>query len=95
MTAIDHGRRLSLEQLVAGALILYPRYLDPVTRLPCTPELLVERMADRQLWRVGPLVVARRWQGFLARRWARVASRSTVRLSLPPGTVAAERPLLF
>jgi capsular polysaccharide export protein len=95
VTAIDRGRRLSLEELVAGALILYPRYLDPVTRLPCAPELLVERMADPQLWRVGPLVIARRWQGFLARRWARIASGSTVRLSPPPGTVAAERPVLF
>jgi capsular polysaccharide export protein len=46
VSAIDRGRRLSLEELVAGALILYPRYLDPMTRLPCTPELLVERMAD-------------------------------------------------
>jgi capsular polysaccharide export protein len=95
VAAIDRGRRLSLEELVAGALILYPRYLDPVTRLPCTPELLVERMADPQLWRVGPLVIARRWQGFLARRWARVASRFNARLSPPPGTAAAERPLLF
>ena len=95
VTAIDRGRCLSLEELVAGALILYPRYLDPVTRLPCTPELLVERMADPQLWQVGPLVVARRWQGFLARRWARVASGPIVRLSPPPGTVAAERPFLF
>jgi len=95
VTAIDRGRRLSLVELVAGALILYPRYLDPVTRLPCTPELLVERMADPQLWRVGALVVARRWQGVLARRWARIASGPTVRLSPPPGTVAAERPFLF
>src|SRR3546814_1728769 len=40
------GRRLSLDQLVAGALILYPRYLDPVTRLPCGPEIMVERLAS-------------------------------------------------
>jgi capsular polysaccharide export protein len=36
-------RRLTLPELVAGALILYPRYLDPVTRLPCPPEVLVDR----------------------------------------------------
>jgi capsular polysaccharide export protein len=38
-------RRRSLDELVAAALILYPRYLDPVSGLPCTPELLVERLA--------------------------------------------------
>ena len=41
------GRRLTLDELVAGALILYPRYLDPVTGLPCPVELFVERMIDR------------------------------------------------
>ncbi|WP_022681471.1 capsule polysaccharide transporter [Sphingobium bisphenolivorans] len=40
------GRVLTLDQLVAGALILYPRYLDPVTRLPCGPEVMVERLAS-------------------------------------------------
>ncbi len=39
-------RLLTIDQIVAGTLILYPRYVDPVTRLPCGPELLVERMAD-------------------------------------------------
>jgi len=39
------GRPLSLDELVAGVLVLYPRYLDPVTRLPCPPEILVQRMA--------------------------------------------------
>lgn len=36
--------RRSLAELVAAVLILYPRYLDPVTRLPCPVELLVDRM---------------------------------------------------
>lgn len=36
--------RRSLAELVAAVLILYPRYLDPVTRLPCEVELLVDRM---------------------------------------------------
>ncbi len=40
------GRRLTLDQLVAAALILYPRYLDLQTRLPCGPEVMVERMTD-------------------------------------------------
>lgn len=63
-------RRLALDELVAGVLILYPRYLDPVTGLPCPPEVLVARMADagatggttgRLDW-IAPL---RRWQGRL------------------------------
>lgn len=63
------GRRLSLDELVAGVLILYPRYLDPVTGLPCPPEVLVARMAEnaahnRQSW-IAPL---RHWQGRLMAR---------------------------
>jgi capsular polysaccharide export protein len=38
------GRRLSLTELVAGTLILYPRYLDPITGLPCPPEVLIARL---------------------------------------------------
>lgn len=63
-------RRLSLDELVAASLILYPRYQDPVTGLPCTPELLLERLSDPALW--PPLPPARRgyvvwwkWQGRL------------------------------
>lgn len=39
------GRTLPLDALVAAALILYPRYRDPVTGLPCPPEVVVERLA--------------------------------------------------
>jgi capsular polysaccharide export protein len=39
-------RRRSLDELVAATLILYPRYFDPVTRLPCPPETLVKRIAN-------------------------------------------------
>ncbi|MFC7474411.1 hypothetical protein ACFQS7_08605 [Dankookia sp. GCM10030260] len=42
------GRPLSLDALVAGALILHLRCIDPVTGLPCPPELLVERLAMRR-----------------------------------------------
>ncbi|MBN2427412.1 MAG: capsular polysaccharide biosynthesis protein [Deltaproteobacteria bacterium] len=38
-------RALTLEQLVAGALILYPVYVDPKTRQVCSPEHLLERLA--------------------------------------------------
>lgn len=69
--AIERGRRLSIEELVAGALILYPRYLDPVTRLPCAPEIVIERLDQPELWRAGPLVRARRMQGQIARWFGR------------------------
>jgi capsular polysaccharide export protein len=39
-------RSRSLDELVAAALILYPRYLDPESGLRCEPEHLVQRMAD-------------------------------------------------
>jgi capsular polysaccharide export protein len=70
---------------VAGALILYPRYLDPVTRLPCGPELVIERLADPELWRPSFLVAARRIQGLLARRWSEILGGS----SKPPAADAA------
>ncbi|WP_164867779.1 capsular polysaccharide export protein, LipB/KpsS family [Rhodovarius crocodyli] len=44
------GRALSLDALVAGCLILYPRYHDPVTQLPCTPEIVLARLADPAAW---------------------------------------------
>lgn len=36
--------RRSIEELIAAAYILYPRYIDPVTGLPCSAEILVERL---------------------------------------------------
>lgn len=80
LAPVDRGRRLSLEELVAGALILYPRYLDPATRLPCAPEIVIDRLDDPQLWRPGPLVAARRIQGMLMQRWHRAVG-STVTLA--------------
>jgi capsular polysaccharide export protein len=61
-------RKLTVEQLVAGTLILYPRYLDPVTRLPCGPEVVIDRLSDPKAWRPGPLVTLRRLQGSIVRR---------------------------
>jgi capsular polysaccharide export protein len=65
------GRTLALEELAAGALILYPRYLDPVTRQPCGPETIVARLAQANLCSPGLparlLVAARRGQGGLVR----------------------------
>ncbi|MBP0466865.1 capsular biosynthesis protein [Roseomonas sp. PWR1] len=65
------ARRLSLDELVAGALILYPRYLDPVTELPCEPEALLDRLSSPAPWRGGIVAALRRWQGAAMARLAR------------------------
>jgi len=39
------ARKRSLDELVAATLILYPHYIDPVSGRPCSPELLIERLA--------------------------------------------------
>ena len=58
------SRTLTLDQLVAAVLLLYPRYLDPVTGLPCPPEVLVERLTGPvAARRPEPLVTLRRAQG--------------------------------
>jgi capsular polysaccharide export protein len=65
-------RRLTLDELVAVALILYPRCLDPVTELPCPPEVLIERMDRPELfprWRLGGLRAA---EGLVRRGFARL-----------------------
>jgi capsular polysaccharide export protein len=73
---INRGRQLVLEQLVAGALIMYPRYLDPVTRLPCGPETIIERLDHPEAWGAGPVVWMRRMQGAAARWCAERLARS-------------------
>jgi capsular polysaccharide export protein len=57
------GRRLTLEQLSAGVLLIYPRYVDPVTELPCSPETLLDRLADPCAWRQTLVMRLRGWQG--------------------------------
>lgn len=41
----DRPRRLSLDELVAGALIRYPLYLDPEARVPVDAETFISRIA--------------------------------------------------
>ncbi|WP_309704434.1 MULTISPECIES: beta-3-deoxy-D-manno-oct-2-ulosonic acid transferase [unclassified Sphingomonas] len=60
------GRMLTLDQLVATVLILYPRYLDPVTGLPCGPETLISRMTTGEtVNRLGWVTRIRQIQGRL------------------------------
>lgn len=64
------GRTLTLNELVAGVLILYPRYLDPVSGLPCPPEVLIRRLAAGEAPNRLKLVSRlRRWQGRFMARW--------------------------
>jgi capsular polysaccharide export protein len=41
--------RRTLDELVAAALLVYPRYLDPETGLPCPAEVLVRRLTSKQV----------------------------------------------
>lgn len=58
--------RRALDELVAATLLLYPRYLDPVSGLPCPAETVVGRLCS-EAPKVGMLPVVRRLQGRLKR----------------------------
>ena len=61
-------RKRSIDQLVAAALLLYPRYLDPVTGLPCSAEVVAARLSAPEELRPGLVVAMRRLQGKFMRR---------------------------
>ncbi|MHA6718703.1 capsular polysaccharide export protein, LipB/KpsS family [Sphingomonas sp. RS6] len=66
--------RRTLEELVAATLILYPRYLDPVTRLPCPVEVLLDRMIAGTAATPAPLARLRTVQGSVRRAFMRIGS---------------------
>ena len=53
----------TLDELVAATLLLYPRYLDPVTGLPCPAEVVVARLSVSEGGDTGFIVGVRRLQG--------------------------------
>ena len=69
-------RKLKLDELVAGALILYPTYISRVTDAFTTPERAVEELAEwraagpstMSLWRRGLRQVLRYWAASGIRR---------------------------
>ncbi|TVQ57709.1 MAG: hypothetical protein EA355_03755 [Rhodobacteraceae bacterium] len=61
------ARRLTLDELVAAALILHPVYVDPATRLPCPPEIAVAALARQR-------ATARRPTARAVRLWRDVVS---------------------
>jgi capsular polysaccharide export protein len=60
--------RRNIDELVAAALLLYPRYLDPVTGLPCPAEIAVARLSSSEPRDPGFLIAMRRLQGKFMRR---------------------------
>lgn len=58
----------TIDELVAATLLLYPRYLDPVTGLPCPAEIVVARLSVTEDRHAGFIVGMRRLQGRLMRR---------------------------
>lgn len=65
-------RRATLDELVAAALVLYPRCIDPLTLLPCPPEVLLDRMAQPGLFPPGRFSAIRAAEGWLRRGIARI-----------------------
>lgn len=48
-TPARHKAQITLDGLTYACLIAYPRYFDPILRLPCPPEVALTRMAQGQL----------------------------------------------
>ena len=67
-------RRRSIDDLIAAVLIAYPRYLDPLTLLPCPPEVLVRRLAGGARRQNEAIVSWRRLQGALRRTLSRIGA---------------------
>lgn len=63
----------TLDELVAATLLLYPRYLDPVTGLPCPAEVVVRRLVEGMAAQDGMVVSMRRIQGKVLRRLRELA----------------------
>lgn len=57
---------IDLDGLVHAALIDYPRYMDPVSGLACTPELIVKRLANGETRRKPALRILAKLQGWFS-----------------------------
>tara|TARA_R110000751_G_scaffold87156_3_gene172936 strand:- start:18429 stop:20114 length:1686 start_codon:yes stop_codon:yes gene_type:complete len=66
--AWSRGRTLSIDALAACALILYPRYVDPVSRLPAPPEKVLEWLhAERDFVKTPRGRAREAWRGLASR----------------------------
>ncbi|QYZ70644.1 capsular polysaccharide biosynthesis protein [Neotabrizicola shimadae] len=62
-------RGVDLDRMTHAALIAYPRYTDPVSGLPCPPEVALERLATGAIPRPGAgLRILSKLQGVMASR---------------------------
>jgi capsular polysaccharide export protein len=62
----------TIDELVAATLLLYPRYLDPVTGLPCPAEIVVSRLCASDHINRSFIVGIRRMQGKVMRHLRRL-----------------------
>jgi capsular polysaccharide export protein len=62
----------TIDELVAATLLLYPRYLDPVTGLPCPAEIVVSRLCASDHINTSFIVGIRRMQGKVMRHLRRL-----------------------
>jgi capsular polysaccharide export protein len=65
-------RTLTLDELVAGTLLLYPRYIHPPTGLPCTAEEVVRWLSED-----APAPGHKRWR-WLRALWASLSGKKPV-----------------
>ncbi len=73
--ASNRGKKLSIDALVASVMLRYPRYLDPVTNLPCTAEILIMRLLSGVHRQNVALVPLRRLVGWAKRAAAHIVGR--------------------
>ncbi|MBO9581402.1 MAG: beta-3-deoxy-D-manno-oct-2-ulosonic acid transferase [Sphingobium sp.] len=66
------GTSRTLDELVAATLLQYPRYLDPVTNLPCPPEIMILRLLTGNRRRNDALVPLRQFYGWMKRARQRI-----------------------
>ena len=62
----------TIDELVAATLLVYPRYLDPVTGLPCPAETAVSRLCANDDMNESFIVGMRRLQGRVMRHLRRL-----------------------
>ena len=62
--------KIDFTRLVHAALITYPRYIDPISHLPCPPEVAADRLINGPTPRPG---IAHRWLAKLQGRFAGLA----------------------
>jgi Capsule polysaccharide export protein len=70
---VRRGTPLTLDELTSTVLLRYPRYLDPVTNLPCTAETLVTRLLSGVQRQNRAIVPLRRLAGWARRSVAQLA----------------------